>query len=225
MTTSLEAITEALRESAVAIFKGEFDTAELSKALSTLARRTLTVSGPDFLGEPNSLTPKNWLSYGRASYELPLHTDYPDYSLPPRFVLLTCHSVGSMPVETVFYDVGKTALEHPSLHVLLTEPWLTTGGVEKSRVVRLLELDGGGRAPLLRYASNVMRPFFRASSMGAKVLASMVSTTQAVAIVLLPSETVIWDNWRVLHGRQAARKSPGGWAPGRERVLERLKWI
>lgn len=222
--TSLDEIVESLKVRAVAILKGDIDKGVLSNALNTLANRPLTLSASDFLGEPNSLTPRNWLSYGRESYDLPLHTDYPDYEVPPRFVLLKCHTVGKFPIETIFYDVGKEALTHPELQTLLNEPWLTTGGIEKSRVIRLLEVDSNNGVPLLRYASNVMRPFFPTSSSGRRILTEIVNATCPIRIVLLPGDIVLWDNWRVLHGRQIASATPGAWQVGTERVLERLKW-
>ncbi len=220
----IDFIIESLKKNAVCMFTESIELGLLTDCLNMLAKRKLALSPSDFLGEPNSLTPRNWLSYGHPSYDLPLHTDYPDYAIPPRFVLLKCHSVGSIPVETVFYDVGVTALSHHRCEVLLNEPWLTTGGVEKSRVVRLLEIDFVSEAPRLRYATNVMRPFFRASSSGQEVLSSIVNRIEPVGIVLTPGETVIWDNWRVLHGRRTAEVVPQKWSVGTERVLERLKW-
>ncbi|CAK1282398.1 gamma-butyrobetaine hydroxylase [Burkholderia pseudomallei] len=225
MTILYETVAADLKQKAVAVRRGEVDLLEISEALQTLAGRDLRMSPPDLLGEPNSLTPKKWLSYGHASYDLPLHTDYPDFASPPRFVLLKCHSAGKTPVETVFYDVGNEALKHPERVTLLSEPWLTTGGVESSRLVRLLTIDPVSRSPLLRYASNVMRPFFPSSSRGRQILFEIVGTSYPLAIVLMPGDIVVWDNWRVLHSRRAAEIVPSTWMAGPGRILERWKWI
>lgn len=219
-----ERIASSLVGNAVAYVRGPVDLSELTPVFGRLAKRALVFSEADYLGEPNSLTPRKWLSYGHESYDLPLHTDYPDYLVPPRFVSMTCHTVGTVPVETVFYDVGRAALHDPELDVLLSEPWLTSGGVEKTRLVRLLEFDEAAGAPLLRYAANVMRPFYRSSSKGEHVLRRIVSACRPTAVVLMPSDTVIWDNWRILHGRRIAAAPPDDWRAGSERTLERHKW-
>lgn len=220
----IDTIVSSLRQDAVAVFSEAVDMQSLSHDLCSLAYSTLTLSASDFLGEPNSLTPKKWLSYGQSSYELPLHTDYPDYARPPRFVLMKCHSVGALPVETVFYDLGNVAISHHRRDILLNEPWITTGGVEKSRIVRILEVDRLSNAPLIRYATNVMRPFYRAYSSGREVLTEIINELEPFCAVLTPGVSVIWDNWRVLHSRRLAKVVPIGWSPGPERILERFKW-
>jgi len=222
---SREAVAAELTQRAVALFRGDIRLTALTHVLRTIAGRKLMMFGSDFLGEPNSLTPKKWLSYGRESYDLPLHTDYPDYLLPPRFVLLKCHSVGKTPVETIFYDVGSEAQKHPEYVTLLNEPWLTTGGAERSRLVRLLRIAPNTGTPLLRYASNVMRPFFPSSSRGRRILLEIAAIAPPITVVLVPGDNVLWDNWRVLHSRRPAFAVPSAWTAGTERILERWKWM
>ncbi|WP_162875397.1 TauD/TfdA family dioxygenase [Sphingomonas crusticola] len=172
------------------------------------------------LHEPSDETPPRWLSYGRPPSELSLHTDYPDWPSPPRFIVMRCISVGRLPVETIAVDMSPIGMTKQQAKIFMEEPWVIRNS-GKPRPIRLLDIDRRTGRSCFRYAENVMRPRFPSHSHGVAALSQVIARQVAWAHVLWPGEYIIIDNWRMLHARRAAAARPLVWHPGKGRVLQR----
>jgi hypothetical protein len=191
--------------------------------LAVLARKTLSITEPEHLVEPTEMTPPSWLSFGQPISFMPIHTDYPDFDTPPRYVLLECLSAGASPVQTVFFDIAKKAFEQRSCGSLLNDPWLIVAGKRRGKIVRILESDRETGDLRIRYAENVMRPFYKAAQ-SASVLVNLINEAQSTGIILEIGEAVVFDNWRLMHGRNLGLSS-SRWKQGSGRELRRIMFV
>lgn len=195
---------EALASQVAADLRCAFDPAEL-----------------DTLVEPNHQTPRTYLSHNQPAYRLPLHTDYPDRFPPPRYILLRCEQTGKDPVATVIVDAMRYIDRAPLKNVLRTEPWIISSGPGRGKTVKLLDQDKCSGRHLLRYAENVMRPLLSSGSIALSVLKELCVISPSVRKVLCRLEFIVFDNWRVLHGRDFGQDRPESWLPGQGRIMRR----
>ena len=186
--------------------------------LENLLSRRLDHIIEEPLKEPTEQTPHNWLSFGRSPQYLPLHTDYPNLSLPPRFIFLECLSCGRLPVETVAFDFSRNRISIHQLSILKSEAWVVTCGIRK-RTVRVISSEKGEFC--VRFAENVMRPRFPKSSEVLRTIGLISLEQKPWSKVLLPGECLIIDNWRMMHGRREAELIPSNWHPGERRTISR----
>lgn len=137
-------------------------------------------------------------NYGLGTF--PLHTDMAHWHVPPRFLMLRCLQ-GSVAVPTTLADglpiveqIGETALARA-----LVKPRRTVEG--KRLLLRLYERDhSGGR--LLRWDEKYILPASPAGERGVSQLRAAVATASRQDVHLArPGDTLVLDNWRMLHGR------------------------
>ena len=137
-------------------------------------------------------------NYGLGQF--PLHTDLAHWARPPRYMLLRC-VVGSPEVSTYVLN-GKSilrAIGHEPLRRTLVRPRRPLNG--QRQLLRLLDSAGNG-CSLIRWDFLYIRP---ASDFSNTVYTEVVSwlrnaTPEALSLVM-PGDTLIIDNWRMLHGR------------------------
>lgn len=147
--------------------------------------------------------------------QFPFHSDLAHWDQPPRYVLLRC--------VTGYLDVPTLLVDGRAIVSLLTPDLLSRAIVRprrrnagRVRLLRLLRLDDQGGS-LFRWDEIFLKP---ASSVG-KVACDLMRTCLKTAVVVsVPmvntGDTVIIDNWRMLHSRSEVPE-------GREdRHLERV---
>jgi L-asparagine oxygenase len=150
--------------------------------------------------------------YGHNGF--PLHTDQAHRRFPPRLLVLRCVK-GYAAVPTLLVDsaaiinddnrsVFSRALVRPRRPIDGSMPLLHL----------YAERDGGG---MLRWDEVFIRPASAAGEVGLKKFAECLSKVQPLKVALAnPGDTLIVDNWRMLHGRSPV--PPGCQA----RVLDRV---
>jgi L-asparagine oxygenase len=155
-----------------------------------------------------SLRPREASEVGQNQYSghyglgaFPLHSDLAHWAIPPRYLLLRC-AVGSNDVFT---------------HIL---PWKPIVEVLGQDVLRKAVLTARTRrigcSSLVRALSNHLQTevlrwdpiFLRPLNQHARSLASVMfdpAWSRAAVMILLsqPGDTLVVDNWRILHGRSA----------------------
>jgi L-asparagine oxygenase len=155
------------------------------------------------------LTPKRMERASPVSYSgnyglghFPLHTDFAHWCRPPRYLLLRC-VVGSSDVSTQLLD-GHTlisAVGPDRLARTLVRPRRPLNG--QRPLLRITDRVND-RATLLRWDFLFIRPAtaFSASVYG-EIVAYLLHGTPTEVFLASPGDTLIIDNWRMLHGRSS----------------------
>lgn len=152
--------------------------------------------------DTNSAPPNTYSgNYGRG--EFPLHTDLAHWYLPPRYLVLRCVA-GLKGVATRVLD-GKeliAALGNSVLQRALVQP---RRPLDNRRVLLRLLDSPSGSAQLLRWNRLFIVPVTPAAEMTFNRLRAYTELADVTEVSLAkPGDTLVLDNWRMLHGRSAA---------------------
>ncbi|WP_088310926.1 TauD/TfdA family dioxygenase [Novosphingobium sp. B 225] len=169
-----------------------------------------------------SMPDPNNLAY--TSVALPLHTDLPNQEVPPGFQFLHCIANESSGGGSVFADGFALAQdlrdEDPAAFQLLAEVPIPFRFHDQTADIRVrapvITLDRSGELSEIRYNAHIAAIF----DMPAEIMpdyyrayrAYMTKTRDAayrIEFKLAPGEMVVFDNRRILHGREAFDPSTG----------------
>jgi L-asparagine oxygenase len=132
--------------------------------------------------------------------QFPLHTDLAHWRFPPRFLMLRC-LVGFDAVSTLLFD-GAQAIETIDQTIFsraLVHPRRPIEGCLP--LLRLYDRHQGDRG-LLRWDEVFIRPASRAGEIATARLKEYLTRSKPMSIPLAnQGDTLIVDNWRMLHGR------------------------
>lgn len=133
--------------------------------------------------------------------EFPMHTDLAHWAVPPRYLVLRCIQ-GAAEVATGVID-GNVLIEKVGTTLLrrtLVQPRRPIGNGKQ--LLRLMDRFDHCDAPVLRWDSIYLRPATAESETAfmlvSKHIASMVRDD---AVLLAPGDTLVVDNWRMIHRR------------------------
>lgn len=149
--------------------------------------------------------------YGLGGF--PFHTDMAHWQAPPRFLVLRC-VVGFPEVPTLLLD-GIGIMDSVGAGTL------TRALVQPRRPVRgrmpLLRLHQPGEGfGLLRWDEVFIRPASRAGETGVERFRKALASSPVTKVTLSePGDTLVVDNWRMLHARAPVPAGCEG------RILER----
>jgi gamma-butyrobetaine dioxygenase len=164
----------------------------------------------------------NNLAY--TSHALALHTDLPNQETPPGFQFLHCVRNDAVGGGSVFLDSFRIAerlrADDPKSFALLTTvpiPYRFHDGEHDIRIERpLIGLDERGRLFDVRFSAHLLDAFHMESDVIIEYYAAyrnFMAATRApadlVAFKLNAGEMVVFDNRRVLHGREAFNPATG----------------
>ena len=145
--------------------------------------------------------PPNTYSGNFGTADFPLHTDLAHWALPPRYIALRCIK-GENGVSTRLFDgnlmvedIGATLLRR-----ILVQPRrpLRNG----KQLLRLLNFFDSYDTHTLRWDSIYLRPATANSEIAHSTILEYVTGIIPKEVVLLAQgDTLIIDNWRMLHGR------------------------
>jgi alpha-ketoglutarate-dependent taurine dioxygenase len=157
-------------------------------------------------GAPNTYSGR----YGCGPF--PFHTDLAHHANPPRFLMLRCVR-GYGDVRTPLID-GQDLVKAVGAELLaraLVQPRRPSGG--RQRLFRLFER---GEADRLRWDAEYLRPSGVAGTEAAARLQAEMALARPTPIALIePGDTLLIDNWRMLHARSSVPEAC------RDRILER----
>lgn len=133
--------------------------------------------------------------------EFPMHTDLAHWAVPPRYLVLRCIQ-GASQVSTRVLD-GNILIEHFGCTLLrrtLVQPRrpLSNG----KQLLRLMDRFADCDAPVLRWDSIYLRPATAESETAFLLVSEYIASMTRNNVVLLASgDTLVVDNWRIIHGR------------------------
>lgn len=159
--------------------------------------------------KPADDAPANQYSGTFGLGEFPLHSDLAHWAVPPRYFMLRCLrglpsvSTQLLPVEAVAAAVG-----HRSIRKAVFLPRKRASGVPRCPLPMLFQRGG---ATGVRWDSLFLRPFNRSASDVSLAMSGRRwgKALRSVALVH-PGDTLIIDNWRMLHGRSSVDQCSTG---------------
>lgn len=150
--------------------------------------------------EKASATPNTYSgNYGRGGF--PLHTDLAHWSLPPHYFVLRC-VVGAEGVATRLVDGNEliAAVGGSKMSRALVQPRRPLAG--QLSLLHLLDSHAGEN--VLRWDDLFLVPATAEGRIAAEAVRRHLAHTKHIEISLAkPGDTLIVDNWRMLHGRTA----------------------
>lgn len=171
----------------------------------SLLGRVLTLEGFSAIQElrprAKSDAPPNTYSGNFGTGEFPMHTDLAHWAVPPHYLALRCIKGAPEVATSVFdgsvmiNDIGETSLRRT-----LVQPRrpLRNG----KPLLRLLDYFNEYGAGALRWDSVFLRPATVDSRKTHLLVAAYIASVVAKEIVLLATgDTLIVDNWRMMHRR------------------------
>lgn len=169
-----------------------------------------------------TLMPRNERDAPRTQYsgvfglqEFPLHTDLAHWAKPPRYFMLRCIS-GSAEVATRLLPafVLMDAIGENVLRRALVKPRRSRGSGTASLLTLIFSID---HTPGFRWDSLFLTPMNAAAREVLDIMTSRTEPWQGHKEFVLcnPGDTLLIDNWRLLHGR-----SPADLA--KTRIIERV---
>lgn len=131
--------------------------------------------------------------------EFPFHTDLAHHRSPPRYVVLRC-VIGFTEVATRLLDGRElvAAVGRDKLRRAVVRPRRPVGG--QLPLLRLLELSDEGQ--LIRWDAQFIVPASNGGTAAFPLVRSWISSMRSSDVALAESgDTLIVDNWRILHAR------------------------
>lgn len=151
------------------------------------------------------LTPNTYSgNYGLSTF--PLHTDLAHWLIPPRYFALRC-IVGAVAVATHLIDTKDIilAIGRNELRRALVQPRRAING--SRGIYRLLETLANQKE-LFRWDSLFIQPINEYSRSVIDDVTSFLNVEAKTEIHLInQGDTLILDNWRMLHGRASVNSS------------------
>ena len=134
--------------------------------------------------------------------QFPLHTDLAHWRKPPRFVALRCVR-GHESVSTILVD-GRNVVPHMESDVVNLAIVVPRRPRNGKLILLKLHKPTSETSSLLRWDEGFLRP---ANKYGEIAMASFHQALRAAPVLKLalknPGDTIVFDNWRMLHGRDA----------------------
>ncbi|MGF6813187.1 L-asparagine oxygenase [Paraburkholderia sp. Clong3] len=181
-----------------------------SKATDVVLQEIGEIDAVDGLAAIQQLTPKKLFEATPNTYsgnfgvgEFPLHTDLAHWAKPPRYLALRCVR-GRADVATRLYD-GNALIRELGINTLrMTVVQPRRPMRDGMQLLRLLERVEGADGLRIRWDSIYIRPSTPTSEKTFEKVINFVSNVKPMEVVLLqPGDTLLIDNWRMLHGRSA----------------------
>lgn len=138
-------------------------------------------------------------TFGKA--EFPLHTDLAHWAVPPRFLALRCIR-GSESVKTRLFDAKALINEGGNSHLrrVLVQPRRPMRSTRQ--LLHILEKYAAAETYFLRWDSAYLVPATSRSKSAFEALTEYFARTTTNSVILAEQgDTLIIDNWRILHGR------------------------
>ena len=156
--------------------------------------------------KPDLTTPNTYSgNFGLDSF--PLHTDLANWAKPPRYLMLRC-AIGDPDIDTKVID-GLSLVESLGSSTLarcLARPRRPMKGA--LQLLPVWQRTTEAHKQLLRWDSVYLQPTNEYARAVFATITDWLSLSQPKTHVLLnKGDTLLLDNWRVLHGRSAVSNS------------------
>ncbi len=147
----------------------------------------------------NSSTYKVTLSNIYGLNNFPLHTDGSHFPIPPRWVILEYASLAHSKTATILVDTFDQKALPANDNIFNNEIYLVTGG--KKSFLSTIVNKNLHKVSILRWNNLTMKKLNKLDNRSFDNL----PFNNRTRIEWEPNQTLIFDNWRMLHGREAIK--------------------
>ena len=158
--------------------------------------------------------PANSLSSAHGLAAFPFHTDAAHHRRPPRWVLMRCANPGTEHRSTLLVDASRLPFAQRQWQALERAVWWVRSG---GRGFPASIVKRGRDGMSFRYDRGCMSPADPAFTFAGELFEQALNQAPHVRLEWQRDDLVIVDNWRMMHGRTAAK--------GRDVGLRRLQRI
>ncbi len=191
-----------------------------NKTTQDLVQHLVETENLEPMSDVHRLTPKkeaestlNTYSGQYGHNEFPMHTDLAHWFRPPRYILLRCVQ-GNNYVSTKLLDGNKIV---DALGVRVLERALVKPRRPIKGKLRLMRIFQSGTPSLFRWDETFIVPASPAGEAGISAVINILREENIVKVILRNTyDTLLIDNWRMLHGRSDV---PDG---SDNRIIERV---
>lgn len=148
---------------------------------------------------PASLSRK----YGLDAF--PFHVDTAHWTVPARFMVLSCVSPGQEAVPTLLVNRDDVRLSNDERTIANSAVFLVKNG----RNSFYSSILGGGRE-FIRYDPGCMEPQGQDAAQALTIFTHERVAPHVQEVAWAPGDSLIMDNWRMLHARAAVGKNSAG---------------
>ena len=133
--------------------------------------------------------------------EFPMHTDLAHWAIPPHYLVLRCiHGAPEVVTSVIDGNILIDDLGSTLLRRTLVQPRrpLRNG----KQLLRLMDCFDDCVTPMLRWDSVYLRPATAESETAYSLVSKHIaSITKEDVVLLAPGDTLVLDNWRMVHRR------------------------
>jgi len=145
---------------------------------------------------------ENTFSYNFGHQQFPLHTDTAFWNLPTRYVLMSCEGTSETATLFVTYDEICKILTESEL-VDLKKSIFLIKTANKNFYASLINTYENNT--FLRFDRNCMKPINKSANITLNILDEKLSELNVNKVLWDKSKIFIFDNWRILHGRESLK--------------------
>lgn len=155
---------------------------------------------------------KNTFSYNFEYENFPFHTDTAFWNIPARYVLLSCEGSSKTATTFVTYREIYKTLTHKEFDEMKKSIFLVKTANKNfySSFINTYE-----NKILIRLDTNCMKPMNNSAKRALELINKKLNNSQINKIEWNKPKVFIFDNWRILHGRESINL-------GESRILKRI---
>lgn len=198
-------LTQMLVEDGYAVLRGHLPDVSTEVAVASLGD-VLAIPGATRVQvlrpREKADSPPNIYSGQFGKSDFPMHTDLAHWYVPPKYFVLRC-VVGAPDVATRLLDGSGIIVQFgvDTLYRTLLQPRRPSNG--NRPLLRMLNSTDVGEHQL-RWDSLFVQPATESSSKTVRAVSEFIDAQLETQIYLTnPGDTLVIDNWRMLHGRSA----------------------
>jgi len=150
--------------------------------------------------------------YGLSTF--PFHTDAAHHPMPPHYIVMRLVETQKSNCATLILPLSKSNLEASEFATLRRDVWIVNGGRGKFTTTVVNTLTDSVEE-IVRFDLACMRPCRPNFSSSLRIMLSYLQRSVPIRIPWVKNHLLVLDNWRMLHGREAA-------VAGESRTLERV---
>lgn len=145
---------------------------------------------------------KNTFSYNFEYEKFPFHTDTAFWDLPARFVLMSCEDISTVGTTFIGFDEIYKNLLPLEIAELKKSIFLIK---TPTKNFYTSFINTYNNKTFIRFDTNCMKPINKSAKTSLDIIEEKLSTLHINKVDWDKPKVFIFDNWRILHGRESVK--------------------